>query len=72
MPNVFRAAVHDSMYLGEAAQHLVNLLPAKNGDANGHAPLKVFDLHPKIVARDSEKEIATVWFRPENVVVLTR
>ncbi len=63
VPNVFRGAVHDSIYLGEMAQHLVNV--------NG-VTMKVFDLHPKIVARDQTVEQASVWFRPENVVVLTR
>jgi len=61
--NVLRGVVHDSIYLGEIAQHQVNV---------GDITLKVFDLHPKIVARDSHKEETTVWWRPENVVVLTR
>ena len=59
--NVFRAVVHHSIYLGEMAQHLVTL---------GAVELKVFDLHPKIVARDDRREETTIWFRPENVVVL--
>ncbi len=63
VPNVFQGAVHDSVYLGEMAQHLVNV---------DGATLKVFDLHPKIIARDQAIEKASVWFRPENVVVLTR
>jgi iron(III) transport system ATP-binding protein len=60
-PNVFQGIVHDSLYLGEMAQHSVNL---------GTMALKVFELHPKIIALDGRREIATVWFRPENVVVL--
>jgi len=59
--NVFRGTVHDSIYLGEIAQHVVNV--------DGQ-DWKVFDLHPKIVARDERREEATVWFRPANVVVL--
>jgi iron(III) transport system ATP-binding protein len=61
--NVFRGVVHDSIYLGEMAQHLVRL---------GGAELKVFDLHPQIVASGERQEEAPVWFRPENVVVLER
>jgi iron(III) transport system ATP-binding protein len=59
--NVFRGMVHDSIYLGEMAQHLVRV---------GGAELKVFDLNPKIVARDAQQAETTVWFRVENVVVL--
>lgn len=62
VPNVFPAVVHDTIYLGEMAQHLANV--------DGVA-LKVFELHPKIVARDRTVAPATLWFRPENVVVLT-
>jgi iron(III) transport system ATP-binding protein len=61
--NSFAGVVHDSIYLGEMAQHVVNL---------GHVELKVFDLHPKIVARDDHREQVAVWFRPDNVIVLTR
>lgn len=60
--NAFPATVLDSVYLGEMAQHVVDV---------GGTSLKVFDLHPKIVARDGRREQTTVWFRPENVVVLT-
>jgi iron(III) transport system ATP-binding protein len=59
--NVFRGTVHDSIYLGEIAQHVVNV--------DGQS-WKVFDLHPKIIARDARREEAAVWFRAENVVVL--
>jgi len=38
----------------------------------GGAELKVFDLHPQIVASGERQEEAPVWFRPENVVVLER
>lgn len=61
--NVFRGTVHDSIYLGEMAQHVVNL---------DSQDWKVFDLHPKIIARDGRREEATIWFRAANVVVLKR
>lgn len=62
-PNVFTGVVHDTIYLGEMAQHLVNV---------DGTTFKVLDLHPKIVARDNQQAETKVWFRPENVVVLTR
>jgi iron(III) transport system ATP-binding protein len=63
-PNVFDGAVHDTIYLGEVAQHLVNL------GANGATALKVFELNPRYVARDTTVR-AKVWFAPGDVVVLT-
>jgi iron(III) transport system ATP-binding protein len=60
--NVFAGEVHDTIYLGEMAQHQVNL--------DGGVTLKAFELNPKIVAHDDEIKTATVWFRPANVVVL--
>lgn len=63
-PNRFEGIVHDSIYLGEVAQHQVRIgQPGIN--------LKVFDLNPRIIARDSEKA-ATVWVDPDDVVVLSR
>lgn len=59
--NAFRGTLHDTIYLGEMAQHQVDMAGTQ---------LKVFDLHPKIVARDSQQEPVTIWCRPENVVVL--
>ncbi len=61
VPNAFDAAVHDSIYLGEMAQHQANV---------GALTLKVFDLNPKIVAREGAVERGRLWFRPGNVVVL--
>ena len=55
--------MHDTLYLGEMAQHQVDL---------AGAVWKVFELHPKIVARDGEQSAVALWCRPENVVVLTR
>lgn len=57
--------VHDTIYLGEVAQHQVRV-----GGATGRN-LKVFDLNPRIVARD-EAAPAGVWVAPEDVVVLPR
>lgn len=65
--NVFPGNVHDTVYLGEMAQHLVNLPTASGEDM----VLKVFELNPKIVTHDNEVRQTHVWFRPENAVVLT-
>jgi iron(III) transport system ATP-binding protein len=62
-PNVLEGLVHDSIYLGEVAQHQVRV----GGDAGEN--LKVFDLNPRIVARDAA-ETARVWVDPRDVVVL--
>ena len=63
--NLFDCAIHDTMYLGEVAQHQVTITP-------GGAELKVFELHPKFVARDEHVEKAKAWFEPEDVVILTK
>jgi iron(III) transport system ATP-binding protein len=65
-PNIFDGTVHDTIYLGEVAQHVVNL------GANGNVALKVFELNPRYVARDDTKLSAKVWVKPEDVVVLTK
>jgi iron(III) transport system ATP-binding protein len=57
------AKVHDTIYLGEVAQHQVQL-----GGEEG-PNLKVFDLNPRIVARDTSRE-AFVQVDPRDVVVL--
>ena len=59
--NAFTADLRESVYLGEMAQHTV---------AAGGALLKIFDLNPKVFAREGEAERVPVWFRPEHVVVL--
>lgn len=61
--NQFSGIVHDSIYLGEVAQHQVRV--GQDSEMN----LKVFDLNPRIIARDSE-EAATIWVAPEDVVLL--
>jgi len=58
--NVLRGSVHDTIYLGEVAQHRITV--------NG-TELKAFDLNPKLVARDSSEE-ADIWFAAEDVVIL--
>ena len=66
-PNVFDAEVHDTVYLGEVAQHQVNLHAADNGEAR--IPLKAFELNPRILARDTVEK-ATAWFYPRDVVII--
>ncbi len=65
--NVFTGNIHDTVYLGEMAQHWVNLPPVSSFE---EIALKVFELNPKILAHDEEVKEARVWFRPENAVVL--
>ena len=60
VPNVFSGSVHDTLYLGEMAQQQVKI-----ADIN----FKVFELNPRILARDQAQE-ASLWFAPEDVVVL--
>lgn len=67
--NVFDAAVHDTIYLGEMAQHEVNIMNQSSGHA-GDLKLNIFDMNPKIVAIDNEIQMAKIWFRTNNVVVL--
>jgi len=61
--NVFDGVLHDTLYLGEFAQHLVNI-----GTSN--ANLKVYELNPHFVARDEESEAVRLWFDPKDAVVL--
>jgi ABC-type dipeptide/oligopeptide/nickel transport system ATPase component len=63
--NTFDCAIHDTMHLGEVAQHQVTILSANTN-------WKVFELHPKFVARDEQVERAKAWFDPEDVVILTK
>jgi len=63
--NTFDGIVHDTAYLGEVAQHQVSV------GANGQeTTLKVFELNPKIVARDEARERARIHFDPADVMVL--
>jgi iron(III) transport system ATP-binding protein len=67
--NHYDGMVHDTVYLGEFAQHQVNI--SSNGHPDKHQPLKVFELNPRLVARDETVERAKVWFDPTDVVLLT-
>jgi iron(III) transport system ATP-binding protein len=60
-PNSLRGVVHDTIYLGESAQHQVRTAAGRN--------LKVFDANPRIIARDAE-EPAAIWIDPRDVVAL--
>jgi iron(III) transport system ATP-binding protein len=61
-PNRFDASVHHTLYLGEMAQHTVNV---------GAVELKAFEMNPRIVARDGAAVPASLWISPQDVVVLT-
>ena len=62
--NLFEGKVGNTIYLGELAQHKVTMA---KGDEE--ISLQVFELNPKIVARDTI-EIAKVWIDPADIVVL--
>ncbi len=63
-PNVFRGVRAQSVYLGEVAQHLVEL-PAAGG---GVQALKAFELNP-LAGAAREGGGVTVWVDPEQVIV---
>jgi iron(III) transport system ATP-binding protein len=63
--NSFAAAVHDTVYLGEVAQHVVRI------DGPNRMELRAFEMNPKFVARDEQVEPVRVWFDPADVVVLS-
>ena len=62
-PNRFDGVVHDSVYLGEVAQHQVRIGPEPGVN------FKVFDLNPRIVAREGEAP-SPIWIDPADVVLL--
>lgn len=63
--NSYDAAIHDTIYLGEVAQHVVSV------GANGSkTELRAFDLNPKIVARDETVAQAKMWVDQGDVIVL--
>jgi len=66
VPNSFNVVVHDTLYLGEVAQHQVTA--TKNGVAT---TLKAFELNPRILARDDAKQEAQIFIHPKDIVVLT-
>ncbi|MEZ0266329.1 MAG: ABC transporter ATP-binding protein [Phycisphaerae bacterium] len=65
VPNSFDVTVHDTLYLGEVAQHQVTV--NKEGRAT---TLKAFELNPQILARDSTQQQAQIFIHPRDVVVL--
>lgn len=67
-PNNFTGSVHNTLYLGEMAQHRVKIPPVPSGKPF-HLDLKVFELNPRMYARDQAQQ-AHLWFAPEDVVVL--
>jgi len=67
--NAFDASVHDTIYLGEVAQHQVQVARLNSGQFNGQE-FKVFELNPKFVAGDNQVERTTAWVDPKDVVVL--
>ena len=69
-PNTFPASVHDSIYLGEVAQHQVRVGSGTTGGAV--IELKAFELNPRFMAVDDEVQQATCWFDAADAVVLTR
>lgn len=64
-PNAFDGRIHDTVYLGEVAQHQVSL----DGAEGAQVTLKAYEMNPKIVARDTV-ESARVWIDASDVVVL--
>lgn len=68
-PNQFAGRLHDTVYLGEVAQHQFHLAAAGDG-SDEVTVLKAFELNPRRVARDAPADART-WVAPEDVVVLT-
>lgn len=64
--NQFDGSVHDTVYLGEVAQHQVSVRGANGGEVT----LKVYELNPKFVARDQSVQPANISIDPGDVVVL--
>ena len=63
-PNVLRGRYLESVYLGEVAQHVIELPLAEGGVRT----LKAFELNP-LVGRDRAGEEALVWVDPAQVIV---
>jgi iron(III) transport system ATP-binding protein len=66
VPNAFAARAHHTVYLGEVAQHQVTV-PAVGGGED--LTLKVFELNPRVMARDTSEE-TVAWVDPADVVVI--
>lgn len=67
-PNIFTGSVHDTLYLGEMAQHRIKI-PAVSSGQSFHLDFKAFELNPGMVARDQAQQ-ADLWFASEDVVAL--
>ena len=66
--NRFSATLHDTLYLGEMAQHQAKL-SASAAENTADINFKLFEQNPKINARDQAQAVR-LWFAPEDVVVL--
>ena len=60
--NVFAAQLHGTVYLGEVAQHQVEL--------SGGVSLKALETRPRQVARDGERAATRVFVAPQDVQIL--
>ena len=69
--NVLKGTVHDTVYLGEVAQHKVSMSAADGGGGGAAVTLNAFELNPHVVARGERREV-DVWIDPADVVVLAR
>jgi len=67
--NVLTGTVHDTIYLGEVAQHKVSLPVADGGEPGAAVTLSAFELNPLIVAHEERRDV-DVWIDPADVVVL--
>ncbi|MDD3604209.1 MAG: ABC transporter ATP-binding protein [Kiritimatiellae bacterium] len=61
-PNVFKAELHATIYLGEVAQHAVEL--------GGDVSLKALETRPRLVARDDARAETRLYVDPADVQVL--
>jgi iron(III) transport system ATP-binding protein len=61
-PNVFRAHMHGTVYLGEVAQHTADLA--------GGVSLNALEVRPRLVARDGERAETRLYVDPADVQVL--
>ena len=59
----FSGTVHGTVYLGETAEHLMDC------GRKGLPDLKVFELNPEVLARDTSRR-ADAWVSPADVVAL--
>jgi iron(III) transport system ATP-binding protein len=62
--NVFTAQLHGTVYLGEVAQHAVEI--------GGGVSLKALETRPKVVARDGARAETRIYVDPADVLALTK